>query len=58
MTTIVLTLLLDRELQKINRLIDYKIEHHQSYKSEAALHKKIVSRLNKLKKNKSVLAVL
>lgn len=58
MTNIVLTLLLDRELHKINRVIDYKINHAQNYKREALLHKKILNRLNKLKKYKSVLAVL
>ena len=58
MTNIVLTLLLDRELQKINRLIDRKIQLHQTYRTEAKLHKKILTRLHKLKTNKGVMAVL
>ena len=58
MTKIVLTILLDRELNKINRIIDEKIQNHQGYKNEALLHRKIVNRINKLKKSNSVLAVL
>ena len=58
MTAMVMTLLLDRELQKINRVIDLKIQKKESYRKEARLHLRIVNKLNRLHKQKSVLAVL
>lgn len=58
MTTLVLTFLLERELNKINRDIDAKIQSGKSYKKEARLHKQIVTRISKLKNQKNILAMV
>ena len=51
-------MLLDRELQKVNKVIDDKIKSHQPYKKEAALHRKIITRLARLQKNGALMAIL
>lgn len=58
MTTFVLTLLLDRELNKLNRIIDKKIEEGRPYKKEAHLHKQLVQRIKKLRRGGNVIAML
>ncbi len=58
MTNLVMGFILDHELQKINRTIDKKIRTGQSYRSEAKIHKRILKKLNNLKKYKNLTAVL
>ena len=49
MTTLLLKFLLTREINQINRIIDKKILHGQSYASEAKAHKHLLSKLETLK---------
>ena len=50
--------MLDHELSKLNKVIDYKINHGISYKQEAKLHKRILKRLRQIKNKKGLLAFL
>lgn len=58
MTNLVLSYILDRELNKINRVIDQKIKQGLPYRTEAKLHKRILTKMSKLRKYRSVIAML
>lgn len=57
MTTFVLTFLLDREVDKLNRVIDKKIAQGKTYKREAEIHKELLQRITKIRRQGNVMAM-
>lgn len=49
MSAVAIKFLLEKEIKKINKMIDDKIQHGQSYRKEARVHKILTGKLNHLK---------
>jgi len=57
MTAYAIKFILERELDKINTKIDYKIKKRLPYKTEARAHKDILNRIKKIKPGVSISAL-
>ncbi len=49
---------LNREIQKLNGIIDHKILHHYDYKREARRHKELLRAIRKEERKNSILSPL
>ena len=54
MTTYAIKFILERELDKLNTKIDYKIKRKLPYKKEARAHKDILKRINRIRPGISI----
>lgn len=50
MSAIAIKFLLEKEIKKVNKMIDQKISEGRPYKKEARLHKRLVGKLGDLQK--------